>query len=155
MTTTPETAPAAARGDATPRDRVLDTAAVHELMPFTKTLGVEVVQAAPDAVVLSADWAPERCTSNGMIHGGFLMAVVDSAGGMCASLNLPEGAAGTSTIESKTNFLGAVREGTVTVTAAPVHVGRTTIVVQTDARDARGRLVSRSLQTQTVLQPRS
>ena len=90
-----------------------------------------------------------------MLHGGFIMAVVDSAGGVCAFRNLPEGAAGTSTIESKTNFLGAVREGPVTVTASPVHVGRTTIVVQTDARDAGGRLVSRSLQTQTVLQPRS
>jgi uncharacterized protein (TIGR00369 family) len=133
----------------------LDTAAVHQLMPFTKELGVTVVRAERDGVVLTAGWAPERCTSNGMLHGGFLMAVVDSAGGMCASLNLPEGAAGTSTIESKTNFLGAVREGAITVTSTPVHVGRTTIVVQTDASDGRGRLVSRSLQTQTDLQPRA
>jgi 1,4-dihydroxy-2-naphthoyl-CoA hydrolase len=126
---------------------------VREAMPFTNTLGVEVVRSDPEAVVFTARWAPEHCTSNGVLHGGFLMAVVDSAGAACAIQHLPEGA-GTSTIESKTNFLGAVREGVVTVTATPVHVGRTTIVIQTDARDERGKLVTRSLQTQAVLQPR-
>lgn len=129
------------------------TAFIHDAMPFTKTLGVQVVRSDPEAVVVTARWAPEFCTSGGIMHGGFLMAVVDSAGAACAVQHLPEGA-GTSTIESKTNFLGAVREGVVTVTSTPVHVGRTTIVVQTDARDERGKLVTRSLQTQAVLQPR-
>ena len=127
---------------------------IHEMMPFTRTLGMEVVRADAEVVVLTARWAPEHCTSNGLLHGGFLMALVDSAGATCAFRNLPEGAAGTSTIESKTNFLGAIRGGVVTVTSTPVHVGRTTIVVQTDASDERGKLVSRSLQTQTVLQGR-
>jgi uncharacterized protein (TIGR00369 family) len=68
---------------------------------------------------------------------------------------LPDGAVGTSTIESKTNFLGAVREGTVTATAKPLHVGRTTIVVETELRCDDGRLVAKVTQTQTVLLPRS
>jgi 1,4-dihydroxy-2-naphthoyl-CoA hydrolase len=126
---------------------------VHDAMPFTKTLGVEVVRMDKEGVVFTAQWAPERCTSNGILHGGFLMAVVDSAGAACAIQHLPEGA-GTSTIESKTNFLGGVREGAVTVTSSPVHAGRTTIVVQTDARDEKGKLLTRSIQTQAVLQPR-
>jgi uncharacterized protein (TIGR00369 family) len=132
----------------------LTTEEMHALMPFTKTLGIEVLRADPEAIVLRGQWREDRLTSNGMMHGGYLMAVVDSAGGACAFANLPEGAAGTSTIESKTNFLGAVREGAITVTATPIHVGRSTIVVQTDAVDNRGKLVSRSMQTQTVLYPR-
>jgi len=128
---------------------------VHSTMPFTATLGVEVLRNDPAEIVLRAAWKPEFCTSNGMLHGGFIMAVVDSAGGACAFVNLPEGAAGTSTIESKTNFLGAVRGGTITVTATPLHVGRTTIVVQTDARGDDGKLLTRSIQTQTVLAPRA
>jgi uncharacterized protein (TIGR00369 family) len=126
---------------------------VHDAMPFAKALGIEVVRMDKEGAVFTARWAPERCTSNGVLHGGFIMAVVDSAGAACAIQHLPEGA-GTSTIESKTNFLGAVREGAVTVTSTPVHVGRTTIVVQTDARDDRGKLVTRSIQTQAVLQAR-
>ena len=83
------------------------------------------------------------------------MALADSAGGTCAFLNLPEGAAGTSTIESKTNFLGAVREGsTVVASSRPLHVGRTTMVIETEVR-AGDKLVAKVTQTQTVLQPKA
>jgi uncharacterized protein (TIGR00369 family) len=128
------------------------TTYIRTAMPFTEVLGLEILSSGPDGVVGRATWAAERCTSNGIMHGGYLMAVVDSVGAMCAVLNLPEGA-GTSTIESKTNFLRAVTEGEVTLTSTPVHVGRTTIVVQTDVtRD--GKLVTRTTQTQAVLAPR-
>ena len=73
-----------------------------------------------------------------------------------AFLNLPDGATGTSTIESKTNFLGAVREGaSVTATAVPLHRGGTTIVVETELRTDSGALVAKTTQTQAVLRPRS
>jgi 1,4-dihydroxy-2-naphthoyl-CoA hydrolase len=124
------------------------------MMPLCATLGITAHAAAPEAIVLSLTWAPGLCTSGGILHGGVVMALADSAGGACAFLNLPEGAAGTSTIESKTNFLGAVRAGTVTATARPLHVGRTTIVVETEVRDEAGRLVAKVTQTQAVLQPR-
>jgi uncharacterized protein (TIGR00369 family) len=86
-----------------------------------------------------------------MLHGGFLMAAVDSLGAVCTVLNLPADATGTATIESKTNFFRAVREGHIWLTTVPVHAGRTTIVVQTDITDDDGRLVSRSTQTQAVI----
>jgi uncharacterized protein (TIGR00369 family) len=130
------------------------TAFFHENMPFTRDLGVEVVELAPARVVVRAAWSPERCTAAGILHGGFIMAVADSSGAACASLNLPEGAVGTSTIESKTNFVGAVRDGSITATSEVVHAGSTTVVVQTDVRDDGGRLVTRTLQTQIVLRPR-
>jgi uncharacterized protein (TIGR00369 family) len=81
------------------------------------------------------------------------MALADSAGALCASLNLPEGATGTATIESKTNFFRAVREGHVDATSRVLHSGRTTIVVETDVRDAAGKHVARVTQTQAVLTP--
>jgi uncharacterized protein (TIGR00369 family) len=96
------------------------------------------------------DWREDRCTAGGVLHGGALMTLADSLGGICAFLNLPEGA-GTSTIESKTNFLRAVKGGTARATARPLHVGRQTIVVQTEVRDDAGRLVAFVTQTQAVL----
>jgi 1,4-dihydroxy-2-naphthoyl-CoA hydrolase len=128
---------------------------VHELVPYATELDLEITEASPDRVVARAAWALERCTVGGVLHGGYLMAVADSTGAACAVLNLPADAAGTSTIESKTNFLGAVRGGVITVVSTPVHAGRTTIVVQTDVSDERGRLVSRTSQTQAVLSARS
>jgi 1,4-dihydroxy-2-naphthoyl-CoA hydrolase len=130
------------------------TELIHHLMPLCATLDVRVVRNDADLVELEMDWAPERCTSAGLLHGGALMALADSAGGACAFANLPEGASGTSTIESKTNFLGAVREGTVRAAARPLHVGSATIVVETETRDGRGRLVAKTTQTQMVLRPR-
>jgi uncharacterized protein (TIGR00369 family) len=122
-------------------------------MPFSVSLGVRLTAADADEVRGELDWAPERCTAGGLLHGGALMGLADGIGAVCAFLNLPEGAA-TSTIESKTNFFRGVREGTVTATSRPIHVGRTTIAVQTESRDARERLVGLTLQTQAVL-PRS
>jgi 1,4-dihydroxy-2-naphthoyl-CoA hydrolase len=119
-------------------------------MPFSAALGVQLEAAKPEQVSGRLDWAPERCTAGGVLHGGALMALADSVGAICAFLNLPRGA-GTSTIESKTNFFRAVRAGHVTAVARPVHVGRTTIVVQTDLRDADDRRVALVIQTQAVL----
>ncbi|HKW06247.1 MAG TPA: PaaI family thioesterase [Candidatus Dormibacteraeota bacterium] len=124
-------------------------------MPLAATLGIRSDESAPERVVLSLEWAPELCTAGGILHGGVIMALADSAGGACAFLNLPEGAAGTSTIESKTNFLGAVRQGRVTASATPLHRGGTTVVVETAVRDENGRLVAKVTQTQIVLRPPS
>ncbi|HKW60419.1 MAG TPA: PaaI family thioesterase [Candidatus Dormibacteraeota bacterium] len=106
-------------------------------------------------MVLTLDWAPALCTANGILHGGVLMALADSAGAACALLNLPEGATGTTTIESKTNFLGAVRSGAVSATATVLHRGGTTIVVETLVRDEQETLIAKVTQTQLVLRARS
>ncbi len=119
-------------------------------MPFAETIGARLVAASTGAVVGELDWAPGRCTVGGVMHGGALMTLADSVGAVCAHLNLPEGAVGTATIESKTNLVGAVREGTAVATARVVHAGRTTLVVQTEVR-AGDRLVALTTQTQAVL----
>lgn len=127
---------------------------LDELMPLAVTLGIRTDEYNADRVVLSMDWAPSLCTTNGILHGGVIMALADSAGGACALLNLPPDATGTTTIESKTNFMGAVRGGAVSATATPLHRGGTTIVVETSVRDRAGKLIAKVTQTQLVLRPR-
>lgn len=119
-------------------------------MPFAAGLGIALDVAAPDEVRGRMAWAPERCTAGGVLHGGALMALADSLGGVCAFLNLPEGA-GTATISSATNMLRAVRGGEVLGLARPLHVGRSVIVVQTELRDDEDRLVAQVTQSQAVL----
>jgi uncharacterized protein (TIGR00369 family) len=129
----------------------MTTEQLHSVMPLCATLGVELGEAAPERVVLTMPWKPELCTSAGMLHGGSLMALADSVGGLLAFLNLPEGAVGTTTIESKTNLLGAVREGDeVQAVGTVLHKGRTTIVIETECRVGE-KLVSKTTQTQAVL----
>ena len=128
----------------------MDTELLHTSMPLCALLGMRVLSAHPNEVQLELDWSLTLCTTAGLLHGGAVMALADSAGGACAFLNLPDGA-GTSTIESKTNFLGATKDGTVTATARPLHVGRTTIVVETEIRRIDGKLVAKVTQTQAVL----
>ena len=129
------------------------TAFAHASMPFSAELGLVIESGGPDRVVGRAGWRADRCTVGGALHGGYLMALADSVGAMCAASNLPDGA-GTSTIESKTNFLRGVTAGEVTITAEPLHVGRTTIVIVTEITRDDGKLVTRTTQTQAVLPPR-
>lgn len=127
-----------------------DLAALVGAMPFASGLGIELDHAEPGEVRARMPWAPRLCTSGGVLHGGALMAFADSLGGICAFLNLPDGAM-TSTIESKTNFFRAVRDGHVHAVTRPLHAGRTTIVAQTDLRDDDGRLAGQTTQTQAVI----
>ena len=127
-----------------------DVDALLDAMPFSRLCGVEVTAAQAGAVTGLVEWAPERCTAGGVMHGGVLMTLADSLGALCAVLNLPPGAR-TSTIESKTNFFRALRSGAARGTSRPLHVGRSTIVVQTDVVDDEGRRVAQTTQTQSVL----
>lgn len=129
----------------------MTTEELHQAMPFAAVLGLELDGAAPERVVARIRWAPERCTAAGLMHGGALMGLADACGGLCAALNLPEGARGTATLASATNLLRGVREGTVTAVSTPLHTGRTTIVVETELADDQGRPVAKTTQTQAVL----
>jgi uncharacterized protein (TIGR00369 family) len=134
-------------------DEGITAASLGELvamMPFAAWLGLVLDSATPDEVRARLAWAPHLCTTGGLLHGGALMALADSTGGLCAYLNLPPGAS-TATTSSATVFTRAVRDGEVTAVARPLHVGRTVIVVQTDLTDQAGRRVAQVTQTQAVL----
>jgi uncharacterized protein (TIGR00369 family) len=128
------------------------TGMTHSMMPFAAELGLEVMSGNAARVVARAGWSADRCTTGGVLHGGFLMAAADCIGALCAGFNLPQGGM-TATIESKTNFLRGVTEGEVHIESIPIHVGRTTIVVQTDIKRPDGKLVTRTTQTQAVIRP--
>lgn len=122
-----------------------------DILPFARHCGIQLVESAPERVVGRVEWSPERCTTAGILHGGVLMTLADTTGAVCAFLNLPEGA-NTTTVESKTNFVRPIAEGGAAIAeSVPLHVGRTTILVDTKVRDANGKLVSATVQTQAVL----
>jgi 1,4-dihydroxy-2-naphthoyl-CoA hydrolase len=123
-------------------------AQLRDLVPLIGTLGIELVSAAPELVQARLAWAPELCTAGGLLHGGALMALADTTGGICAYLNLPDGATATATVESKTNFIRAVTEGTVTASSSPLHRGRQLAVIETDLIQDDGRLAAKVTQTQ-------
>jgi uncharacterized protein (TIGR00369 family) len=119
-------------------------------MPFAALMGVSFVEAGPDKVVASLEVREDLCTAGHIVHGGALMAFADTVGAAATTLNLPAGA-GTTTLESKTNFLrGAPAGSALIATATPVHRGRRTQVWQTRI-ESDGKLVALVTQTQMVL----
>jgi uncharacterized protein (TIGR00369 family) len=132
----------------------LQILAQHKL-PFAELLGIRVTAAAPDRVAAEMMVRPELCTSPAVLHGGAIMAFADTLGAMGTILNLPLGT-GTTTIESKTNFMAPALVGTtVTGEAMPLHRGRRTMVWQTRISTDQGRLVAVVIQTQLVLAPQN
>ena len=127
------------------------TAQVAGAAPYTGFLGMEIVSASPDEVRGRLAWDAEKCTTGGMLHGGALMSLADSAGGFLAFLNLPAEARGTATIESKTNFFAPLQSGHVHAVSRALHKGKRTIVVDTELRNDDGKLLARVTQTQAVL----
>jgi uncharacterized protein (TIGR00369 family) len=121
-------------------------------MPFAELKGVTFTEASQDRVVARMEVRPDLCTLGHILHGGAVMALADSVGAAATVINLPEDAKGTTTIESKTNFIGPAKEGaTVIATATPVHRGRRTQVWQTRLETEEGKLVAVVTQTQMVL----
>jgi 1,4-dihydroxy-2-naphthoyl-CoA hydrolase len=127
-------------------DRVNETK-----LPFAELLGIEFVSASPERVVAEMTVREDLCTVPAVLHGGAIMALADTLGAMGTIVNLPQGA-GTTTIESKTNFVAPAPVGTrVTGEATPIHRGRRTMIWQTRISTSEGRLVALVTQTQLVL----
>jgi uncharacterized protein (TIGR00369 family) len=119
--------------------------------PFPRLMGVEILEATKEKIRGRLAVRPDLCTSGHILHGGAIMAFADTLGAIGASLNLPDGA-GTTTIESKTNFIGSAKEGSVVeAQTTPIHVGRRTSVWQTTITREDGKLVAIVTQSQMVL----
>lgn len=127
-----------------------------EYMPFANTLGIAIESSDPECIVGSLTVDEKICTTGKIMHGGAIMAFADTLGAVGAFLNLPEEAKATTTIESKTNFLGSAPKGEKVIgTCIPVHIGRRTSVWQTRLHrvdeQGRERAVAMVTQTQMVL----
>ena len=133
----------------------IDLAQLTELQRgfLPELLGMRYIEASKDRLVAELTIRDDLRTVGGALHGGTIMAMADTVGASATFLNLPPGAS-TTTLESKTNFFAAGRDGVVRAEATPLHRGRTTMVWQTRVTDESGRLLSLTIQTQMVLSPR-
>ncbi|HEV8642715.1 MAG TPA: PaaI family thioesterase [Methylomirabilota bacterium] len=137
-----------------PQPSTIDPKTLEERQRGTLSalLGVRFVEASPERVVAELSIRDDLRTFGGALHGGAIMAFADTVGATATFINLPPGAS-TTTIESKTNFFAAGREGRVRAEATPLHRGRRTMVWQTRITDESGRLLAMTVQTQMVLTP--
>ena len=123
----------------------------HMAPLFPGLMGIKILEASKDKIVASMRVRPDLCTSGGLCHGGAYMALADTLGAIGTVVNLPPNTR-TTTIESKTNFLGAAAVDTeVTAELVPLHRGRTTQVWQTTIKSQAGKLCAVVMQTQMVL----
>ena len=114
-------------------------------------LGIELTEAAPERVVATLAVRQELCTVGNSMHGGAIMAFADTLGAVGTIMNIASGQR-TTTIESKTNFIGGAPLGTRVIgESVPVHRGRTTVVCQTTVKSEAGKLVALVTQTQLVI----
>jgi uncharacterized protein (TIGR00369 family) len=126
-----------------------------DIMPFAKLMGIKILAAEPENVIAELLAREDLCTARSILHGGAIMAFADSVGAVATVLNLPPGA-WTTTIESKTNFVAAVKVGEMArAECSPVHIGRTTMIWQTRILRPDGKLAAIVTQTQMVLPPRA
>jgi 1,4-dihydroxy-2-naphthoyl-CoA hydrolase len=126
-----------------------DLDALIALMPLAGHLGLVLDEADASRVVIRLDWAPHLCTTGGIMHGGVLMSLADTAGALVTFLGLPEGKT-TATITSTSHMFRPVSGGTVRAVAVPVHRGRTTVTAETSVFGAEDRLVAQTVQVQAV-----
>jgi 1,4-dihydroxy-2-naphthoyl-CoA hydrolase len=123
-------------------------------LPFAELLGLRIVSTAPERVEATLEVRADLCTRPAVLHGGAVMAFADTLGAIATVANLPPGA-GTTTIESKTNFFAPIPVGeTAYAECTPLHRGRSTMVWQTRISRADGRLAAVVTQTQLVLAAR-
>jgi 1,4-dihydroxy-2-naphthoyl-CoA hydrolase len=130
-------------------------AVIQELIKplFPGLMGMQLEEVTPERIIASMEVRPELCTVGEILHGGALMAFADTLGGIATFVNLERGAR-TTTIESKTNFLGAMPVGTRIIgECTPLHRGKTTMVWQTRVKSENGKLCAVVIQTQMVLPP--
>ena len=121
-------------------------------LPLAKTLGIELILVEKDRIVARLAVREDLCTAGPILHGGAYMAFADTLGAVAAFLNLPPGGR-TTTLESKTNFLGAATVGeTIIGETTPLHVGRRSSVWVTRVTNAQGRLLAQVTQTQMTLE---
>lgn len=121
-------------------------------LPYAHLLQIEIVEASKGGIHGKLKVRPDMCTAGHILHGGAIMSFADTLGAFAAMHVLPDGANGTTTLESKTNFLGSAKEGeTVLGHCTPVHIGRRTSVWQTKITTEAGRNVALVTQTQMVL----
>jgi uncharacterized protein (TIGR00369 family) len=119
-------------------------------------LGMEFLKVEDDEVIARIVLQQHHFGWNGYLHAGTIFSLADSCAGYGCVRSLPEGAAGFTTIETKTNFLSTVRQGSIQAIAIPLHRGKSTQVWDTSVSSTEnGQLLSCYRCTQMVLWPKT
>ena len=118
---------------------------------FPGLMGVRVTALERERVIAEMTVRADLCTSGGILHGGAYMAFADTLGAVATVINMPTGTR-TTTVESKTNFIGGAPVGSKVIgECTPFHRGRTTMVWQTVIRSEAGKTLAVVSQTQLIL----
>ncbi len=112
--------------------------------PYDDMLGLSLVEVGPDKVVATLTIDERHHQPYGIVHGGLYCSMAETAASIGAAVAQGEEGGGAVGQSNHTDFLRATREGTLTATATPVHVGRSVQLWQVDIADDEGRLVAQS-----------
>ena len=119
---------------------------------FPALVGVEITTVEQGVVHAELRLRPELFAPNGFLHAGAVVTLADTAAGYATVAHLPDEASGFTTLELKTNFVRAAREGALLCEAQAAHLGRSTHVWDATVRsDGDDRPVALFRCTQLIL----
>jgi 1,4-dihydroxy-2-naphthoyl-CoA hydrolase len=95
---------------------------------FPGLVGVEIKAIEQGRLTAELPVRDELFAPNSFLHAGAVVTLADTAAGYATVAHLPDGAGGFTTLELKTNFVRAAREGVLLCEATAVHLGRSTQV---------------------------
>jgi 1,4-dihydroxy-2-naphthoyl-CoA hydrolase len=109
---------------------------------FVELLGLRFDEVTPDRVAMSWDVTPSLHQPYGIVHGGVYASVVETAASVAGAEWFGERGQVVG-VNNSTDFLRAVRDGTLHAVAEPVHRGRLQQLWLVEIRDENERLVAR------------
>lgn len=109
--------------------------------PYDELLGGRITEATGDRVVMELDVGPQLRQPYGLVHGGVYASMAETTASVGAALALGEGG-GAVGVSNHTDFLHAVRDGSLRAEATPLSRGRSLQLWQVEVTDASGRLVA-------------
>jgi uncharacterized protein (TIGR00369 family) len=113
-------------------------------------LGIRFIRVGDDFLTATMPVDARTWQPYGLLHGGASVLLAETLGSTAGNLCVDEDALCVG-IEINANHLAAVRDGIVTGTARPLHVGRATQVWEIRIEDAGGRLACISRLTLAVV----
>src|SRR5438445_10570054 len=115
--------------------------ATHNL---AATLGIELRELTPKRVIATMPVDQRTRQPFGILHGGASVALAETVASLGATANVDRQEFAAVGLEINANHVRAKRDGFVTATATPAHLGRTTHVWDVRINDEEDRLVCTS-----------
>jgi uncharacterized protein (TIGR00369 family) len=121
-------------------------------VPYARLLGIKIAEVAPGTATLTLKIRKELKQNNGVVHGGAVASLIDSATAI-AILPLLSRKEKVTTVDLTISYLRPATEGQLSATAEIVRAGRRLFVVSAKVTDATGRLIATALSTYIKISP--